>query len=815
MNGDKELWEREWGGILFHSSATNHSMGQIILIRKGFPFDVQCVHRNNRILTVRIAFSDNDVYVTNVYAPTVPGEKIMFINSLHNHINSLDSMNQIVCGDFNCVLSNDLDIVSGDSHNQREIRALNSFVSQSELNDTWRLFNANMKEYTWSRKHPFIARRLDFVFSSDSVFNRIHECSVHSVPQSDHRLVSMVYNLANIQRGPSYWKFNESLLHDQTFVAQLNQLLDDYQTNNMELDYQLKWDLCKIKVKEFCIQYSMSKRRSMRNRHIELQTDLDGTERALATDPNNKELLHHRESVKLAMEVYSVSEAKGAQTRARVKFIEEGEKNTKYFLNLEKAQANAKVMDRLKKENGEIATDQDILREQVQFYRERYRKTTDFQDEVANDFLGNTEVPQLSEEQKHSINGVLSEHEICSALKQLKKGSAPGSDGITVGCLVFFWCKIKHMVLSSLNNAFAQGEMSMTQKRAVITLIHKGKDLPRDDLNNWRPISLTNSDYKLLAKCLAIRLSSVILHIINEDQFGFLKGRNVNTAIRLIDDTIDYLNITRKPGILLALDYKAAFDTISKEFIVWSFKRFNFGDKFIKWVEVLMKNTESCISYMGWLTESFSVKSGIRQGCPFSPMAFILALELLALRIRSDPSVKGIPLPTQPRNRQNHVLKLLLYADDITFFLKDRHDLKNALTLVTYFSKFSGLAMNRNKTEAMWLGSQKYCKEKYYDLKWKLRIKILGIHFCNTLPASEIEENWLPRMETIQRIIVTWSKRNLSIMGKICIVKSLLLSQYIYSMQSLNAPEDNILKKINTMLFRFIWRKKVFKYKGR
>jgi hypothetical protein len=153
------------------------------------------------------------------------------------------------------------------------------------------------------------------------------------------------------------------------------------------------------------------------------------------------------------------------------------------------------------------------------------------------------------------------------------------------------------------------------------------------------------------------------------------------------------------------------------------------------------------------------------------------------------------------------VLKLLLYADDITFFLKDRHDLKNALTLVTYFSKFSGLAMNRNKTEAMWLGSQKHCKEKYYDLKWKLRIKILGIHFCNTLPASEIEENWLPRMETIQRIIVTWSKRNLSIMGKICIVKSLLLSQYIYSMQSLDAPED-ILKKINTMLFRFIWKKK-------
>ena len=77
--------------------------------------------------------------------------------------------------------------------------------------------------------------------------------------------------------------------------------------------------------------------------------------------------------------------------------------------------------------------------------------------------------------------------------------------------------------------------MSITQKLAVITLIHKGKQLPRDDFNNWRPFSLTNSDYKLLTKSLAIRLSSVISSIVNEDQAGFLKGKNINTVIRLID----------------------------------------------------------------------------------------------------------------------------------------------------------------------------------------------------------------------------------------------------------------------------------------
>ena len=140
--------------------------------------------------------------------------------------------------------------------------------------------------------------------------------------------------------------------------------------------------------------------------------------------------------------------------------------------------------------------------------------------------------------------------------------------------------------------------------------------------------------------------------------------------IRLIDDTINYLDKSERPGLLLVLDYKAAFDTISKEYIVWAFKRFNFGENFVKWVEVLMKNTESCINYMRWLSQSIEVSSGIRQGCPFSPMAFFLALELLATKIRADPSVKGISIP------RNHkcFLKLLLYADDITLFLQDRDD---------------------------------------------------------------------------------------------------------------------------------------------
>ena len=166
---------------------------------------------------------------------------------------------------------------------------------------------------------------------------------------------------------------------------------------------------------------------------------------------------------------------------------------------------------------------QEIIKEQVRFYSDRYRKTVDFQEPSAQAFLDSLDVPQLSDGQKTSIEGALTEEELTRALKRMKNGSSPGLDGITIAFITFFWCKVKDMVLNSLNAAFTKGEMSITQKRTVITLIHKGKQLPRDDLNNWRPISLTNSDYKPLPKSLAIRLSSVISSIVNEDQVGFLK----------------------------------------------------------------------------------------------------------------------------------------------------------------------------------------------------------------------------------------------------------------------------------------------------
>ena len=276
---------------------------------------------------------------------------------------------KIVCGDFNCVLDNDLDIVSGDPHSLRDVDLFKTMIVETELNDLWRLSHEGEREFTWSRKSPFIARRLDYVFVSDELLNKSYECQIQSVAQSDHRLISLKYSLSSFNRGPSYWKFNDSLLNDKTFVDEMNFFIETSAEELSILEPQNKWDLCKVKIKEFCIAFSKEKKKRLLAQQKNLQQKLDKADTLLSINPQNHALLISREDIKHKLELFDIQQAKSAQVRSREKFIAEGEKNTRYFFNLERARGNAKMMDRLRTEDGQTVTSQTgILREQVKFY---------------------------------------------------------------------------------------------------------------------------------------------------------------------------------------------------------------------------------------------------------------------------------------------------------------------------------------------------------------------------------------------------------------------------------------------------------------
>ena len=213
------------------------------------------------------------------------------------------------------------------------------------------------------------------------------------------------------------------------------------------------------------------------------------------------------------MELITIGKAKGAQIRSRIKWTEEGERNTAFFLNLEKSNFKKKIMSRIVNDDDEALTNQsDILNELATFYTNLYNQKTERGGgtRIAVDtFLEGIEFPKLEEEEADRCEGLVTTEEVGQALNAMKNGSAPGGNGLTVEIFKFFWPKLKIMVTNIFNEAFASEELTYTQRQGIIILLHKGKDLPRDRLNNWKPITLTNTDYKILAKVMARRIRLV------------------------------------------------------------------------------------------------------------------------------------------------------------------------------------------------------------------------------------------------------------------------------------------------------------------
>ena len=239
-------------------------------------------------------------------------------------------------------------------------------------------------------------------------------------------------------------------------------------------------------------------------------------------------------------------------------------------------------------------------------------------------------------------------------------------------------------------------------------------------MENLRPISLLNVDYKILTKVIAKRIEKVLSTLINPDQTGYVKGRYIGENVRLIYDLIHY---TDQKGIAIFLDFKKAFDSIEWNYLLQTLQFFNFGHDIQNWIKIFYNNVTSCVLNNGHASTFFSLQRGVRQGCPLSGVLFVLGIELLSRSIKNDPTIKGIQV-----NKQE--LKISQYADDTTVFVHDLDSVTSLLKVLNDFKEHSGLEINTTKTEAMWLGKWKDRTDEPFGFKWpKEAVSALGVFF--------------------------------------------------------------------------------------
>jgi len=150
---------------------------------------------------------------------------------------------------------------------------------------------------------------------------------------------------------------------------------------------------------------------------------------------------------------------------------------------------------------------------------------------------------------------MISEEECLTALKEFKNNKTKGNGGFSAKFYKFFWSELGTEMNASFNYAFQKGSLSISQKRGIISRIPK-KNKDKTLLENLRPISLLNVDYKIMTKSIAKRLEKVLPKIINSDQTGYIKGRFIGENVRLIQDVMFHTKQEEKPGIPIFLDFE-------------------------------------------------------------------------------------------------------------------------------------------------------------------------------------------------------------------------------------------------------------------
>ena len=213
-----------------------------------------------------------------------------------------------------------------------------------------------------------------------------------------------------------------------------------------------------------------------------------------------------------------------------------------------------------------------------------------------------------------------------------------------------------------------------SQRQTIVKLLEK----PNKDkryISNWRPILLLNFDLKMISKFLATRVKEVLSNLINSRQTAYVNERFIVEGGRLIDDVIKVCDIQKISGYLLTVNFEKAFDSLNHKSFIAVLKKYGFGEDFIDWIKILLRDQESCVTSGGHTTTYFH---GARQGDPISAYLLVLALELFFILIKSSKNIHGI-------NIFNHDFLYTAYADDTTFILKDLDSVKIVLKMLNQF----------------------------------------------------------------------------------------------------------------------------------
>ncbi|CAN1817880.1 LINE-1 retrotransposable element ORF2 protein [Linum perenne] len=637
-----------------------------------------------------------------------------------------------------------------------------------------------------------IRERLDRALCTTSWRNTFHDAEIihEQIIGSDHaplRLILQHFNRRESNRTP--FKFDQKWIEEENFEDRIRNGWEKGNDCNTRLKHLTK-DL---------VDWSKSKRHNSAENIRCIQRQLCDIQTA-GRDPVSAEI---EKALKEELDYQWRQEEIYWKQRAGVRWLKEGDRNTKFFhaSTIQRRQKNRILKLRIDDTNW-IDNENQI----VTHIREFYENLFSARDPVDNGEI-NTGIPSIiTDEINQWLCKEVSEEEIKNAVFQMGANKSPGPDGFPGLFYQKYWDVVKEQLCREVRKFFEMSTMPPGWNDTNVAIIPK---IPNPEtISQFRPISCCNFRYKVISKIMATRLKNWMPRIVSDLQAAFTKGRAIQDNIVIVHEVIHHFkNRATKLqwDMMVKMDMKKAYDMVEWDCLDGILRKMGFSHTWVTWINECVRTVKFSILVNGNPTDQFTPTRGIRQGDPLSPFLFIILSNALSVLINTKVErgeLKGVKL-----NARCPTLTHVLFADDtILFGEASVTEARAFIDTMTRYGNMTGQVVNHQKSSIL------FSRKTPEALQVRIR-EILG--FQNVEPfgkylgvpsewgrsKKEVFEFLLVRMRNLGQ---SWKSLMLSPGGKEVLLKAVYQSIPTYIMSCFLLPKK-LTNKMDSLLRAFFW----------
>ena len=448
-----------------------------------------------------------------------------------------------------------------------------------------------------------------------------------------------------------------------------------------------------------------------------------------------------------------------------------------------------------------------ILRELTAYYKALFADKTTDDARATRACLDTLEDPQsrrVLPPTAAACGAPIEEEELRRTLQSLPTGKSPGPDRLPNKFYKVLASTIAPILTKTLNEGADHGALHPTATEGIISVLYKKKE--RTDPRNYRPITLLNGDYKILTRILTQRMNTAVLQFVSPQQNGFVPGGFLPENLMQLKLIQAWIEDEDEEAFLVFLDMEKAFDRCSWQYLMAALEKIGFDKNFINYVSLFYSHDHPPtrqLSMNGTLGPSFPLHSGVAQGCPCSPLLFLVVTEALTRLIMNDESIEGVTI-----NGTQH--KISQYADDSTLIPRNVRDWTRMEAHLQTWCEATAMKENATKREGQLLGKLNRQRARapkgiIHQDKWVAdgdSIRALGVPMGNAL---RLDAWWASKYREVKQRIAAWrSTRHMSITGRTLLLQAILYGSLRFWLFAL-VMHEKVIEYVESDAYHLVW----------